>query len=230
MNVLKAAVQGSLGLVGLRLQRRAGQPDPILLWDEDPRFARLYETIRPRTLVDTARCFILYQHLQQSGPLEGDLAEVGVYRGGTARLLAEMAPARVVHLFDTFEGMPETDGRRDLHRQGDFADTSLDAVKAFLAPVSNVRFHPGFFPETAAPVRDARFRFVHCDADIHRSVTDCCEFFHPRLVPGGVMVFDDYGFRSCPGARTAVDEFFRDRPESPVYLPTGQCVVTRHPQ
>src|SRR5436190_2189847 len=63
MNVLKAAVQGSLGLVGLRLQRRAGQPDPILLWDEDPRFARLYETIRPRTLVDTARCFILYQHL-----------------------------------------------------------------------------------------------------------------------------------------------------------------------
>lgn len=41
------------------------------------------------------------------------------------------------------------------------------------------------------------------------------------------MIFDDYGFASCPGARMAVDEFFRDKPDRPCYLPTGQCVVSR---
>jgi hypothetical protein len=49
------------------------------------------------------------------------------------------------------------------------------------------------------------------------------------LVPGGVIVIDDYGFRSCVGARIAVDTFFGTRPEHPLYLPTGQCVVFRTP-
>jgi len=42
-----------------------------------------------------------------------------------------------------------------------------------------------------------------------------------------VMLFDDYGFPTCPGARKAVDEFFSDKPEVPFYLPTGQCLVVR---
>lgn len=42
---------------------------------------------------------------------------------------------------------------------------------------------------------------------------------------GGVMVFDDYGFPSCPGAKKAVDEFFKSKIETPIYLPTGQCLV-----
>jgi O-methyltransferase len=140
-----------------------------------------------------------------------------------------MNPQRTVHLFDTFEGMPETDPTRDLHGQGDFSDTSLKGVQAFLSGLPSVQFYPGLFPDTAGPVADKTFAFVHVDVDIYRSVLDCCEFFYPRLAVGGVMVFDDYGFRSCPGARAAVDEFFLNRPERPVYLATGQCVVIRMP-
>ena len=41
------------------------------------------------------------------------------------------------------------------------------------------------------------------------------------------MIFDDYGFLTCPGAKQAVDTFFSDRPEAPIYLPTGQCIVVK---
>lgn len=198
-------------------------------WKTDPEFLRVMEGVAGRTLVDRVRCYILWQQVRHAAPLEGQIAEIGVYRGGTARLLARTVEGmgRTVHLFDTFAGMPETDPVRDLHRAGDFAETSLDEVRAFLAGSPNVRFHPGFFPQTAGPVRDERFSFVHVDVDIYQSVRDCCEFFYPRLLPGGVMIFDDYGFLSCPGAKLAVDEFFADKPETPCYLPTAQCLVTR---
>ena len=61
----------------------------------------------------------------------------------------------------------------------------------------------------------------------HKSVLDCCEFFYPRMAHGGIMIFDYYGFLSCPGAKEAVDTYFMDKPETPIYLPTGQVIVMR---
>jgi len=63
--------------------------------------------------------------------------------------------------------------------------------------------------------------------DIYQSIHDCCHHIYPRLSPGAMMVFDDYGFPSCPGARKAVDEFFHDKPERPLVLPTAQAIVIR---
>jgi O-methyltransferase len=74
-------------------------------------------------------------------------------------------------------------------------------------------------------MEDSRLAFAHVDVDIYQSVLDCCRFIMPRMLRGGFVVFDDYGFPSCPGARQAVDGFFRDRPERPLMLPTGQAVV-----
>jgi O-methyltransferase len=202
---------------------------PLQLWNDDFEFNEILKTIE-YTLVDRARCYILFQFAKQCSKLEGDVAEVGVYKGGTARLMALTLASRakkVLHLFDTFEGMPLTDTTVDHHRKGDFADTSLDSVQRQLKGCGDVRFYKGFFPDTAGPVENSRFCLVHVDADIYQSVKDSCTFFYPRLESGGVIVFDDYGFPSCPGARKAVDEFFADKAESPVYLPSGQCVVVK---
>lgn len=209
---------------------RYQQPNPIEPWDRDGEFQPLLASIQDHTLVDKVRCYVLYQTLQQCLTLDGTIAEVGVYRGGTARLLATLGgrARKRVHLFDTFGGMPETDEGKDWHAAGDFSDTSLDAVKTFLDGL-DVAFHPGVFPQTAAGLQSESFCFVHVDADIHRSVWDSCEFFYSRLVAGGVFVFDDYGFVTCDGAKQAVDTFFADRAEVPCYLPTGQCLVTKLP-
>ena len=174
---------------------------------------------------------MLYRLAMQALALPGDFAEVGVYQGGTATLLADLLldSARPLHLFDTFTGMPPTDAHRDMHVEGDFSDTSVEAVSRLVAHSTSTRLYPGFFPATAEPLGAQRFAFVHVDVDIYQSVLDSCDFFHPRLVPGGFLLFDDYGWTSCPGARAAVDAYYAGRPEQPVYLPTGQALVVRLP-
>lgn len=146
-----------------------------------------------------------------------------------ARLLSEYTryQGNQLHLFDTFEGMPETDERLDIHADGDFADCSLERVEERVRNFGTglVELHQGLIPETFSGLESHRIAFAHIDVDIFRSVQDCCEFIYPRLVPGGFMVFDDYGFESCPGTRRAVDDYFVHRPEFPLVLPTGQALV-----
>jgi O-methyltransferase len=215
---------------GFQIQRiPSGKPNLILLWDTDEVFVSLLKQIKERAVVGKRGCFMLYQLARHAISMDGDIAEVGVYKGGTAKLIAMVAAGttKTVHLFDTFSGMPPTDITKDLHKEGDFSDAPLDDVKMYLKDCNNVRFYPGFFPATSDSVSDLQFCFVHIDVDIYRSVADCCEFFYPRMVKGGIMVFDDYGSLSCLGVRTAIDEFFANKLEYPCYLPMGESLVIK---
>jgi O-methyltransferase len=159
-----------------------------------------------------------------------DLWECGVWKGHSAKFLAEIArlAGSRLHLFDTFEGMPQTDPEKDFHRKGNFADTSLDGVKAFLSEYgASAIFHPGFIPDTFAGLESAQIAFVNIDVDIYKSVKDSLEFVYPRMLPGGTILFDDYGWHSCPGAREAVDEFAERMNLLPLILPSGQAVITK---
>lgn len=202
---------------------------PIFLWDEDEKFNDVISEIVAHTIVDKIRCYMLYQFSKQVSSLQGDAAEVGVYKGGTARLMARtFAPkGKTVHLFDTFSGLPPCDPEKDCHNEGDFCDVSLETVKDYLHDCKNVLFYPGIFPNTSKPLENKTFCLVHIDADIYESLLSSLDFFYPRMVQGGIIIFDDYGFPSCPGARLAVDEFFMDKQESPCYMPTGQCFIIR---
>ena len=92
-----------------------------------------------------------------------------------------------------------------------------------------VSFHKGFIPDTFAGLEKSKIAFAHIDVDIYQSVSDCCQFLYPLLVPGGVLIFDDYGLPTCPGARLAVDCFFTAKAETPIVLPTGQAIVIKLP-
>lgn len=196
-------------------------------------FQQLFDRVRARTVVTEDRCYMLRQFAKHCLALAGDFAECGVFKGGTALLLADLLEdtSKTLHLFDTFQGMPEsamTDASG--HRTGDFGDTSLESVKQFLAAYRCIEFHPGFIPDTLQPLQDKQFAFVHVDVDLYSSVRDCCAFFYDRMSPGGVIIFDDYGFKMYRmAARKAVDEFFQDKPEDPIVLPTGQCLVLKSP-
>jgi O-methyltransferase len=201
-------------------------------WQGHPEFEPFYREIRKFTLVSRDRCFILLQTLRQALHLQGDVVECGVFRGGTALLEAKIVQKydtgnRSLHLFDSFEGMGTTTPGIDRFQAGDFSRNSAGEVAQLLSPYPFVQFHVGFMPITFEGLRLERVAWAHIDVDIYQSVHDCIRFLYPRLVPGGVMVFDDYGFPSCPGARQAVDEAFTSLPEVPLCLPTGQCLVTK---
>jgi len=201
---------------------------PMALTELNYEYRLLWEKIRNRSLLSDERLQVLHQFAGAVPHLSGEVAEIGVYRGGTAYLLATIFSdqKRRVRLFDTFSGIPATAASMDIHREGDFADTNLSGVAQFLQGFDNIAFHTGVFPDSVTPEADAAsYCFVHVDADIYRSVCDCCEFFYPRLVQGGMLLFDDYGFATCPGVRKAVDEFFADKAHKPLYLPTGQALV-----
>lgn len=195
-----------------------------------PEFVATYREISPFTMVSIERCWTLNQMLAQALNVEGDVMEAGVFQGGTARLLKDgMADAskKGLRLFDSFQGMEHVSRAADRHREGDFTDTSLDRVKDVVGREPSIDYRQGWIPQTFAGLESNRFCFAHIDLDLHRSILDCLEFVYPRLSPGGILIFDDYGFPSCPGARRAVEEFFAARPERPLALMTGQALVVK---
>lgn len=200
-------------------------------WAGEGGFEALYRKVRPRTLVSRDRCYVLWRTLLQAINLDGETLECGVYRGGTALLAAETLhaseAARPLHLFDTFEGLPGGTPGLDRFEGGDLGDTSVEAVQALLDPYRFVRIHRGYIPQTFQGLDIERIAWAHIDVDLFQSVRDCIEYTYPRLVRGGYLIFDDYGFPSCVGARRAVDEAFAGRPEVPLCLPTGQCLVVK---
>ena len=181
-----------------------------------------------RTLVPLPKLSVLLQAYLTTLSLQGEVWEAGVYQGGTARLLGrainDNRDETVLRLFDTFIGMPDVDPLKDMHLRGDFADTNLDAVRNFVGLEPYISFHPGFIPDTMKGLERSRIKFAHIDLDIYKSITDTLEFIYPRMSQG-VLVFDDYGAATCPGALEAVDEFFAGRAETPLSLTTGQAVV-----
>lgn len=174
------------GKIFIRRVVTKDQFSPIHLWEDEECFQKLMKEIIGFTLVDKVRCFMIYQYAKQAISIPGDVAEVGVYKGGTARLLARIFEnyRKDVHLFDTFSGMPRSNPILDFHKKGDFADTSLDEVKLYLQDCSNVYFYAGIFPSTTSSIRDKTFCLVHIDADIYKSVMESCKFFYPRLERG----------------------------------------------
>lgn len=133
-----------------------------------------------------------------------------------------------LYLFDTFNGMPKlANNDSSTHKPGDFDDVSLSLVKKFLEDFSFILFHPGILPETFNEILNIKFAFVHIDVDLYQTTKECCMFFYNRMVPGGIMIFDDYGFKSELPAKKGIDEFFNDKPENLISLHTGQCFTIK---
>ncbi len=197
-------------------------------------FLDILKKISDHTLVSEDRCYTIHMFSKHCRHLEGDFAECGVYKGGTAYLISLILKdnsnhQKILHLFDTFSGMPKSANEdKSHHKEGDYQDTSVEAVKEFLSDYSFVEFHPGLIPDTFEAVTNKKFAFVHIDVDIYQSIKDCCEFFYERMTKGGIMIFDDYGFQGYElAAKKAVDDFFIRKSEIPITLRNGQCLVLK---
>jgi hypothetical protein len=123
--------------------------------------------------------------------------------------------------FDSFQGLPAP-GKNDAAWDEGQLNTPLEATRRHLAEFAFCRLVVGWIPETFRGLERESFRLVHIDLDLEIPTRQALEFFYPRALPGALFFFDDYGFRSCPGAREAVDRFMDAKPETVVELTTGQ--------
>jgi len=171
--------------------------------------------------------FVVYSIAKSQSRLEGQMAEVGVYQGGSAKIICEAKSDRGLHLFDTFTGLPKV-SEKDTHfgakywEDGGFNNTDEEKVRKYLSKYRNVFVHKGLFPDTAEPVRNAKFSFVHLDVDLYQSTIDCLEFFYPRLVQGGIILTHDY---HTNGVKSAFDEFFKNKKIPVIELTGSQCLI-----
>jgi O-methyltransferase len=203
-------------------------------WLGHPDFQAVYEGVKPYTLVSADRCYVLINFARYARHLPGDFAECGVYRGGTALLLGRVLGAnggKRLYLFDSFQGLPKMDQEKDpWFTEGQYSAESVEAVEELLRDFrSKIDVRPGWIPDTFRGLENNRYAFAHLDVDLYQSTLDCCKYFYPRLVPGGILLFDEYAFAPARGEKDAVDEFFADKPESPITLPTGQAMVLKVP-
>ncbi len=184
---------------------------------------------------DLVRLLFLISNIQEivKSDIPGSFAELGVYKGNSAKILHSMAPSKKLFLFDTFKGFTEQDINSDMKKKINpkhFLDTSLEKVKKFISPNENVIFCPGYFPETLSYVpENESFSFVHLDADLYLPTKHALEYFYPRLVNKGILIIHDYFSGAWPGVTQAVDEFFIDKKENIIRIPdkSGSVVIRK---
>jgi len=158
--------------------------------------------------------------------LSGAYAEAGVFMGGSARLICEEKGGAALHLFDVFELLQHTEiaGAEQVRDHFGSVHGRLAEARRLLSPYPNVHFHPGLFPDTTAGLEDLRFSFVHLDLDLPAPTHAALKFFHPRLVPGGILIGDDYG---DPDLRRCFETWFSDHRDTLIELPWSQVMVIR---
>ncbi|HEY4339910.1 MAG TPA: TylF/MycF/NovP-related O-methyltransferase [Steroidobacteraceae bacterium] len=230
-----------IGLARLANIYWAYHPDSHVAADDhaefDHLFARFSRHNRLNNAGDSARLWSFILNIKQvlEAGIEGDFAELGVWRGNTAALLAYFAEAksRTVYLFDTFEGFSERDFKGvDIGaRPKNFANTSIDMVREVVGtPWTSCEVVAGYFPDSVQPAhRDRRYAIVSLDCDLYEPMKAGLEFFYPRMPRGGLLMLHDYSSRQWPGAKQAVDEFCRASGELPVLLPdkSGSAFIRR---
>jgi SAM-dependent methyltransferase len=225
-------------LLGRRLAAQAAspalyvahQPDSYSTFGAHPEFDELYRKFsahnRPNNSGDSARLWSLILNCKQvmGDGIPGDFAELGVWRGNTAAVLAHFAAAhqRQVDLFDTFSGFDSNDiVGIDANKPMVFGDTSMKMVREVIGANQGIcNFVPGYFPGTLTDLhRSKQYAVVSLDCDLYEPMKAGLDFFYSRLAPGGILFLHDYSSLHWNGAKLAVDEFCKTSGEFIVLMP-----------
>lgn len=253
---MKAPIKSLFNAFGLDVYRRQypahefyprNLTAPQTAYETDEAFNALYDLAQEKTQMAATdnglrrqRHYTLYHLLRNLNGVAGDFCELGCWRGLSAYQTADYirrhrAGARFC-ILDSFAGLSEY---REEDKAGPAYDFEAmraalscpeDIVRRNLAEFDFVSYHRGWIPEQFGEVADRRFCWVHVDVDLYQPIRDSIEFLYPRLVAGGLMVFDDYGCSVFPGAKRAVDEFIATRPAGEAFflpLASGQAFLLR---
>ena len=204
-------------------------------------FTRIFRLRDPQRGVSLTldETYTLYQGVVATRDLPGCIAEMGVYRGGSARIICEAKGATPLYLCDTFEGMPSLQNQHDTLGVwvNTHTNTSLESVRDYVGSYPNVHFVKGIFPASLAHhaalnMETKQFRFVHLDVDLYESTLQGLEWFWPRMVPGGWLVSHNYNLTygkwgNTPGVKKSFKEFLKGESCRIVEIAETQALIIK---
>jgi len=154
----------------------------------------------------------------------GAFAEVGAFKGDSAEVACRAKGDRQFYIFEAFDGLAPVDAIDPRFKQGAFASQKRDLCRR-LESYPNTTIIAGYFPDTAGPVLQEKFSYVHLDVDLYQATREALTFFYPRMLRGGRIISHDYGH--CSGVWQAVDEFFANKPEVLEPVGVSQVIVIK---
>jgi Macrocin-O-methyltransferase (TylF) len=209
-------------------------PDHGRQIENDREFKQDFARVSPDADYTFERKYNLAQLFKLVHHVDGDVAECGAYKGGSAFFLArdivKHQLSKTLFLFDSFEGLSVPAGIDGDYWEAGALTSTIEDIKSTLAPLGPTPFveiYKGWIPERFAEVADRRFCFVHIDLDLFEPTASSIAFFYQRMAPGGIILLDDYGFETCPGATTAVDQFMAGRSEPIINLASGGALILK---
>jgi hypothetical protein len=153
-------------------------------------------------------------------------------RAITAFVAFETLP-KTFYLLDTFEGIPEeqytNDGRVAIleARQHEYYSDVYDDVAAYFSKYDNVKLIRGTIPASLSECPAERVAYLSIDLNTAAPEIAAAEFFWDKIVPGGIVVLDDYGFPLHDPQRLAFDDFAQRKGTRVLALPTGQGMMIK---
>ncbi len=158
--------------------------------------------------------------------LDGDFVEFGVYYGYGSKILLNNSK-KILHIIDSFEGLSEPgllDGNDWVKGEMSVSvETVLNNLKDSL---DRLRVHKGVIPQVLENLVIDKISLAHIDVDLYEPTIHSLTFCLTRLVRGGIIICDDYGFTKCPGATAACEEVLKKFPNFTLLpLPVGGCLI-----
>lgn len=167
--------------------------------------------------------------------LQGDLVEVGVYRGLTAKMIHYYMPDRMLYLFDTFDILDERDLAAEKHAtameydKNWFVDTNIEQVLKYIDKKNdNIIIYHGYFPDSIPEeFNRKKFAFVHIDVSLYKPTKDALNYFYEKMSVGGFIVLHDYN--SNASVRRSTDDFMKNKIEVPIPMPdkSGSVLIVK---
>ncbi|KKK80144.1 hypothetical protein LCGC14_2826420 [marine sediment metagenome] len=205
-------------------------------WNENKQFTETYNKIKNNTTLDKARLYTLWELTKQVKNMEGSIIEIGCWKGGSGAIIAKSAEQakikETIYLIDTFKGCVKITNKDKYYKGGEHSDATKEEVEKLAkeTQLNKIKVLQGIFPEeTEKEIKSFKFRLAHIDVDTYQSAKDTTNYILPKLVKGGIMIYDDYGFMGTQGVTEYIKELKAKEKEAVllIYNLNGQGIIIK---
>lgn len=131
-----------------------------------------------------------------------------------------------MHLYDSWDSMKKEDLiNNEIANVGRYYNLNVERTKNNLINFKNETiYHVGYIPDSFSDSSPEKIAYLHIDLNATKPTIGSLNFFFPRLIRGGIIIFDDYGNTGYPDTKKQIDEFFKNKPGVLLKSPTGQAI------